>query len=89
MSSPMSDGAEREEKGGTDGHDREVAQNNHGADHVDPNIEKWRERSRERKREMFRKLEQGAAFGTGKELAEQYDLAGRFSDFLKWLGELL
>lgn len=59
------------------------------ADGVDPAVQWFHERNKRHKRKLLRRLAQGAAFETGKELAKEQDLGQRLVDFIGWLQDNL
>lgn len=46
-------------------------------------------RNRAHKRTLFRKLAEGAAFETGKQVAKGQDFGDKVTRFVEWLGENL
>ncbi len=56
---------------------------------VDPAIEQFHERNRQRKRKLIDRLTQGAAIGTGKQIADELDLGRHLVDFIGWLQDNL
>lgn len=62
----------------------EGGQQTHGDDSA---MDQFHARNRAHKRRLFRRIAEGAAFGTSKQVAEDQDLGDKVMKFVEWLGE--